>query len=67
MGCEGCFSTQKARGEALTAMRVKAREQAIQQGKPIAIIEDGGELSLCDAQTAIQNNYLIKDILSSYG
>jgi hypothetical protein len=64
-GCPGCFQSQRGIDERLSVYRVQARALAVEKGKPIAIVQDAGEFYLLDAFLAVQNNCLIKEVVSN--
>jgi hypothetical protein len=65
MGCNGCLPSEGEKQEDLIILRSIAKQKAKENGKAIAIIEDCGELHLCDAEYAVLNHCIIKEVVSN--
>lgn len=66
-GCIDCFSSTKGREQVDYSKVVdKAKEHAKKTGKPVAIYEEAGEWCYIDAQTAFQNGYPVKEVVSAH-
>lgn len=64
MSCENCFQGAKGKDEALSVVRVSAREKAIESGSPIAIVSENSEWVFYDAFYAYSNNLQVKEVVS---
>lgn len=66
MSCDGCFTSKKGQDEALIEIRSKAKKYADEKNISVAICKEGFDYFICEAGKAIQNGFLIAEILSAY-
>ena len=65
-GCLDCAEKEKARNRELNNLIDVAKKQAIESNKSKAVCEDQiSGLFIADAETAIQEHFLIRSIVSS--
>jgi hypothetical protein len=50
--------------EALSNARTKARQMAVRDGRPVALVLDENEYKLFDAFFAFENHYDVKEVVS---
>jgi hypothetical protein len=65
-GCLDCAEKDKARNRELNNLITEAKKKAIETKKPKAVCEDQiTGLFIAEAETAIQQHFLIRHIVSS--
>lgn len=66
MGCEGCHISQKGQDEELLTMRSKAKKYASEKNISVAICKEGYDYFIYEAGAAIEQGFVIVEILSQY-
>lgn len=66
MSCEGCITTKRGEDEALSSIKVKAKQYAEENKIPIAIYKEGTDYAFINAETAISGGYPIIQVVSQY-
>jgi hypothetical protein len=62
--CDGCIISARGMQEALSNARTKARQMAVRDGRPVALVLDENEYKLFDAFFAFENHYDVKEVVS---
>jgi hypothetical protein len=63
-GCEGCFQSIRGQQEELNIISAKAREYAQEIQEPVAVYKEGYEYKYTRASFAIEQHYLIVQVVS---
>jgi hypothetical protein len=63
-GCAGCFESMRGIQQALRVAKEKAKQQAIEQQRPIAIVQENNEYVFYDPFYAYQNRIPVKEVVS---
>lgn len=65
-GCDGCLTSKKGQDEQLITTRAKALQYVEEKKQAVAIYREGYEFRYCLADVAIEQGYLVTEILSQH-
>jgi len=66
MSCESCYSSPKGQDEQLRAVRVKAKQYALETNETVAIYKEGTDYLYIKASEAIQQQFIVLEFVSKY-